>query len=243
VNTFATLAEIRRALSLLPEADRAAIVRWLENSNERIYGGYRIEEPRATYAERPPEYMTREEFLEFQERSPVAYEYVNGIIRAMSGPSVAHGLITQNIFLAITPLLRGGPCQAFCTGVQLNLTLGDDELVYEPDLYVSCDRSAWDEKWIPNPRFVVEVLSPSTQHIDRREKAVNYRRVPTLDEYVLAAQTRPELTIYRRAERWVPDIVSGPRGVAEFRSLDVSVPLTEIYERVFSGSMPPETGI
>jgi Uma2 family endonuclease len=243
VNTFVTLAEIRQALSLLSAADRAAIARWLENSTERIYGGYKVEEPRAVYAERPPTYMTREEFLEFQEQSPVADEYVNGIIRALSGPSVAHGLVTQNIFRAVDSHLRGSPCQSFCTGVRLNLTLGDDRIIYEPDLYVSCDRSAWDKKWIPNPRFVVEVLSPSSQHIDRREKSVNYRRVPTLDEYVLAAQTRPELTIYRRAEHWMPDIVSGMGGVAEFRSLGLSVPLSEIYERVFSGPMPSDAGI
>ena len=117
----------------------------------------------------------------------------------------------------------------------MSLTLGHDEIVYHPDLFVSCDQSAWDERWIPNPKFVVEVLSPSTQHLDRREKAANYRRVASLDEYVIASQKRPELTIHRRAEHWQPDVVVGPRAVAEFRSLGMSVPLADIYEGVFSG--------
>jgi Uma2 family endonuclease len=227
--------EIRHALARLSDAERRALIAWLQRPNELLYGADRVEEPQSAYATPLPEYMTREEFLDFQERSPIPYEYINGIIRQVSAPSVAHGLVTQNIFRVVDSHLRGGPCKPFCTGVQLSLTLGEDEIVYIPDLYVSCDRTAWDDRWIPNPKFVVEVLSPSTQHIDRREKAANYCRVPSLDEYVIAAQKRAELTIYRRAGQWSPEIVSGPRAVAEFRSLGLSVPLAEIYEDVFSG--------
>jgi Uma2 family endonuclease len=225
-------AEIHRALARLNEAERKDIIAWLERSNERVCGADRVEEPQAAYATPFVEYMSREEFLEFQEQTPILYEYVNGIIRAMSGPSVAHCIVTQNIFLALQSHLRGKLCQPFCTGLQLNLTLGDDEIVYHPDVLVSCDRSAWDTKWIPNPTFVAEVLSPSTQHIDRREKAVNYRRVVSLDEYAVASQRRPEITIYRRAEHWQPDVALGSRAVAEFRSLGLSVPLAEIYDGV-----------
>jgi Uma2 family endonuclease len=234
-------AEIRYALARLNDAERKEIIAWLERCTERLYGADRVEEPKAAYLAPFVDYMTREEFLEFQERSPISYEYVNGVIRAMSGPSVAHCLISQNIFLALQSHLRGKPCQPFCTGMQVNLTLGKDEIVYEPDVSVSCDRSAWDKKWIPNPKLVVEVLSPSTQHVDRREKAVNYRRVVSLDEYVMASQKRPELTILRRAEHWQPDVVIGPRAVAEFRSLDLSVPLADIYEGIFSGTTPSDT--
>jgi len=76
----------------------------------------------------------------------------------------------------------------------------------------------------------VEVLSPATEQIDRKEKAVNYRRAPSMEEYVIASQKRAELTIYRRAARWLPEIVSGMGAVAEFRSLGMSVPLSVIYE-------------
>jgi len=182
--------------------------------------------------------MTREEFLDFQEQNFTAYEYVNGIIRAMSGPSVAHCLITQNIHRVLDAHLRRGPCQSFCTGGEVNLTLGGDEIVYHPDVYVSCDRSVWDPRWIPNPKFIVEVLAPSTQQIDRREKAANYRRVESLDEYVVASQTRPEVTIYRRADYWRPDVAVGLRAVVEFRSFGLSVPLAEIYEGVVFAVAP-----
>ena len=236
-------ADIRRALGRLTDAERKEVIAWLERLGERVFGVDRVEEPQAAYAAPLPGYMTREEFLDFQERSFTMYEYINGIIRDMSGPSVAHCLITQNIHRALDTHLRGGPCQPFCTGGSVNLTLGNDEIVYHPDVYVSCDRSVWDKRWVPNPKLVVEVLSPSTQHLDRREKAANYRRVASLDEYVIASQKRPELTIHRRAEHWQPDVVMGARATVEFRSLGLSVPLAEIYEGVFSGPPPSDTEV
>ena len=239
-------AEIRYSLAQLNDVERKDIIAWLERFSERAHGFDRVEEPeepRSAYGapipEHPsPEYMTRDEFLDFQEQSFTPFEFVNGIIRPMSGPSVAHCLITQNIHRVLDTRLRGGPCQSFCTGGEINLTLGDDEIVYHPDVYVSCDRSVWDPRWIPNPKFVVEVLSPSTQDIDNREKAVNYRRVDSLDEYVIASQKRPEVTIYRRADRWRPEISMGLRAEAEFRSFGVSVSLAEIYEGVVFAATP-----
>lgn len=224
-----TLVEIRQALAQLPELDRSALLSWLQES---LRQGERVEETRPAYGPAEPAYMTPEEFLEFEEHSSVPHEYVNGVIRAMPGPSVAHGLITQNLFLAIKSRLAPGPCEAFCSGVSLKLYLGNDKIFYKPDLYVSCDRQAWGERWIPNPKLVVEVLSPATQHVDRREKAVNYRRVPSLEEYVLVSQKRAEMTVYRRAEHWFPDVVYGTQSVAELRSVGVSVPLGDIFDRV-----------
>jgi Uma2 family endonuclease len=254
-------AEIRYSLAQLSDVERKDIIAWLERFGERIhgFGMHGFESVEDSDGRRPasgvhftesvslessssrpanPEYMTREEFLDFQEQSFTPFEFVNGIIRPMSGPSVAHCLITQNIHRVLDARLRGGPCQSFCTGGEINLTLGDDEIVYHPDVYVSCDRSVWDPRWIPNPKFVVEVLSPSTQDIDSREKAVNYRRVDSLDEYVIASQRRPEVTIYRRADRWRPAVSVGLRAEAEFRSFGVSVSLAEIYEGVVFAETP-----
>jgi Uma2 family endonuclease len=225
--------EIRHLLTQLDEAARKEVIAWAESLDDRREGADRVEEPAPAYTATQQSYMTLEEFLNFQERSPLPYEYVNGIIRAMSGPSVAHEVICRNIFLAIAKRLRGKECQPFWGGVELKLDLGESKIAYLPDVFVSCDRSAWDKRWIPNPKFVVEVLSPSTQSIDRREKLVNYCRVPSLDEYVIAKQKSAELTIYRRSEDWQPDVVIGPRAVAEFRSLDMTIPLATLYESVF----------
>ena len=119
---------------------------------------------------------------------------------------------------------------------KLKVDAASDKDYYYPDIMVSCDTSGWRELWLLNPRLIVEVLSPSTQYIDRREKASTYRKVPSMEEYVIAAQNSWQLTIFRRTENWVAEIVSGPDAVAEFRSLGLSVPLAEIYRGVFPES-------
>jgi Uma2 family endonuclease len=225
--------EIRRLLARLSESEREAMITWLLRQ-----GTDRVEEARPAYRTPLPELMTREEFLNLEDRDSTRYEFVNGIIRLMSGPSVAHCRIVQNIYAALHAHLRGRPCVPFCTGGDVKLSPGMDEIVYKPDVFVSCDQSAWDEKWIPNPKFVVEVLSPSTEQIDRKEKAFNYRRVPSMEEYVIASQMRAELIIYRRVARWLPEIVTGMSAIAEFRSLGVSVPLSVIYEDALRELVP-----
>jgi len=224
--------DLLETVSRLKPAERQQLLLYIQRSGELspLPTGA-VEEPRPAYGALL-KYMTLDEFFEFQERTPITYEYINGIIRAMSGPSVAHCLITQNIFSVIRARLRGGPCEAFCTGGQLQLTFGKDEIIYHPDVYVSCDRKAWSEKSVVNPRFVVEVLSPSTQHIDRREKLVNYCRLISLQEYVIVSQRRAELEIYRRENNWRQDVIDAPGAVAEFRSLDVTVALADIYDGV-----------
>jgi len=74
------------------------------------------------------------------------------------------------------------------------------------------------------PEICVEVLSPSTERTDRREKAPNYRQIPTVEECVLVAQRTAEVTIYRRNERWAPMILRSLEETAEFRSIELSLP-------------------
>ena len=229
---MSTIAEAQHILRSLALKDREAIARWLDAYQE---------EPAVKYTEELP-YMTVEEYLKFEESSPTRHEYVNGYVHAMNGASMAHGLVANYLFQAISKRLGDGPCQIFTAGLKLMVdTVSEKEYLY-PDLMVSCDRAGWRDMWLHNPRFIVEVLSPSTQHIDRREKAATYRRMPSVEEYVIAAQSSWHLTILRRAENWVPEVVSGRDGVAEFRSLGVAVPLAEIYRRPFSESVADGSG-
>lgn len=82
------------------------------------------------------------------------------------------------------------------------------------------------------PTLIVEVLSPSTEMIDRREKKMNYLQVQTLEEYILVAQDCREVTIFRRATGWAGEIFTAPESLIEFRSVQQAMTLAEIYEDV-----------
>ena len=100
---------------------------------------------------------------------------------------------------------------------------------------VACGPHA-DIRFCTNPRLIVEVLSPSTERTDRREKASNYRQIPSLEEYVLVTQRKAEVTICRRSDHWAPLILSSLEDTVEFRSIELSLPLGQIYEGVLAHS-------
>jgi Uma2 family endonuclease len=83
--------------------------------------------------------------------------------------------------------------------------------------------------FVRSPRLIAEVISPATENIDRREKLMMYREIASLEEYVLVAQEKCEITIFRRREQWRPVIYNALEDLAEFRSIGLSLTLGQIY--------------
>lgn len=225
-----TVQEIERAIERLTLADREALEFWFrELSQEPL----RVAEPAAAYAAEPgARHMSADEYLELEAASLEKHEYVAGAIFALSGASKRHNMITLSLASAFRAHLRGGPCRAFIENVKVRLTVQESEIFYYPDVMVVCGAGDPDAHFVREPKLVVEVLSPSTATIDRREKALNYRHIASLEEYVLVAQHRPEVTLYRRADNWHCHAVTAPGAFVEFRSIALSLPLEQIYEDV-----------
>ncbi len=232
-----TIEEIQRAVGRLSAGDRETVMFWLQDllqhGEDEEDEEDRIGEPRSAYRLAPSTYLTLEEYDQLEEKSPVRHEYINGVPYAMSGASVAHNSAAGNLFAAFHAHLRGGPCRAFMADQQLHMRSDADEIIYYPDVMVACQRDHWTKNKVRNPKLIVEVLSPSTREIDRREKSLNYRRTASVEEYVIVAQDAHELAIHRRKEHWRREVVAGPDAVAEFRSIGLSLPLAQIYEGVF----------
>ena len=225
MNTF---ENIKYALKYLSADERDAIAKWLQvlaNTPDQSLG---VEEPHPAYAPVQP-FMTVDEYMELEEQSSFRHEYVNGVMYAMSGPTIAHVRITGELLVALKAHLRGSPCEPFASDAKLQIRSQTDEIVYYPDIVVACNRDEWGKNYVCNPKLVVEILSPSTEHIDRREKAMTYRRVASVEEYVLLEQDEHRVIVHRRAANWKPHTYVGPEAVAEFQSIGLSVPLTQIY--------------
>ena len=222
------LQEIQWAIGRLSSADRQKLAAWLHTDEDRIA------EPAVAYDRsmtRQP--ITVEEYLKLEETSTVRHEYVAGELFAMSGASRRHNRIAGNVFSALRTHLDGGPCHPYITDLKVGLSVGRDEFYYYPDVLVVCGAEDLASSIVRDPKLVLEVLSPSTQRVDRQEKAVNYRHIPSLDEYILVAQDRPEVTIYRREDNWLARILTDLEEVAEFRSLALSLRLERLYAGIF----------
>jgi Uma2 family endonuclease len=226
-----SISELKRALGSLSAADLESIADWLEvQVEEARYRTCHVREAQPDYISEEPLFMTWEEYLAFEEQSPYRHEYVNGTVFAMSGASLAHNRIAQELVVAFRTHLRGGPCEPFFLEAKLEIRAGRDRIMYYPDVMVSCKPEDRTDQSVRNPKLVVEILSKSTQHIDRREKAMTYQRVEAIEEYVLIAQNQPRVIVHRRAEGWQPMLCSGMDAQLEFRSIGLHMPLAQIYE-------------
>jgi Uma2 family endonuclease len=180
-----------------------------------------------------PVLISVEDYLRHEADGPVRHEYIGGRIHAMAGASERHNLIAGNLFAQFHAHLRGGPCRVYMADFKVRLEINREDLFYYPDVMVACQRTGVEEHYLRFPTLIVEVLSPSTESIDRREKLLNYPQIATLDEYVVVAQDRREVMVHRRAEYWAPHLLTAPESAAEFRSIKFSLPLSRIYEGVF----------
>lgn len=231
---MSALSEVKHAIQHLSREDRDALWNWLEDTSSDGSSGYRVEEARPQYAVSALRLMTEEEYLEFEDKSETRHEYINGAVYAMSGASLPHNQITFRLATGLSNRLRGGPCEVFLLDLKLKLELASDRIFYYPDVMVACRREEWSRNFIRKPTLVAEVLSPSTQHIDRREKLLNYFREDSIQEYVVLSQEERRAVIHRCGERWEPESVQGTGAVLELRSLGVSVPLAEVYDGVLA---------
>ena len=172
------------------------------------------------------------EYLAWEERQELRYEYVKGEVYAMTGGSVNHGRIGGNFYYLLRNHLRGTDCLALNSDVKVQIEKFRD-YVY-PDVSVTChpvDLQA--TKSIANPCVIIEVLSPSTEAYDRGNKFSNlYQNLSSLREYVLVSSEEMAICIYRQTDRGSWEIVIYRGG--ETVTLQ-SIGFTCLIEEVFEG--------
>lgn len=225
-----TLNEVKGLVLALHRMDRCALAEWL---SEEIGEKWHVEEPRFSYgaAAEVLSPLTLEEFLQFESGSAVYHEYVAGEIYAMTEVSQPHALIESNLMGEIAGHLKGKPCRVYSGKRSVQFKAHGHDIVYRPDLWVACghERDSKGE-FIDPPKLVVEVLSPSTERTDRREKALYYRELPTLEEIALVSQQAVRITLLRRSQGWIPVFLSERNERVEFESIGLSVRMARLFE-------------
>jgi Uma2 family endonuclease len=177
-------------------------------------------------------FLSVEDYLSGEEASEIRHEYIEGMVYAMAGTSDAHNLIALNFVAALHPHLRSGKCRVFASDVKVRLLLEDKHIFYYPDVMVVCDARDKNPFFKDFPKVIVEVLSESTERIDRGEKFWNYTQIETFEEYVLASQDKMEVTIFRRSQAWKPEVHRVPGQELHLASLNFKIPIQAIYEGV-----------
>lgn len=179
--------------------------------------------------------MTPAEYIQLEEQTGERYEYWNGEVFAMSGGTLPHNLIAAKLIRKIGSLIEGKGCEV--VGSDQKVVVLATGLETYPDLTVYCGQphlAGANSQALANPVVLAEVLSPSTEAYDRGDKAAHYRRIPTLQEYLLIAQDRVRVERYRRAGNndWLLSEFTALTDVIELTSLAIPLPVAALYENV-----------
>ncbi|OQW90658.1 MAG: hypothetical protein BWK79_19180, partial [Beggiatoa sp. IS2] len=142
--------------------------------------------------------------------------------------------IAINLLILLNQHLKNSPCQVFMSDVKVYVQKA--QAFYYPDLLVSCDQTDnAQEYYSVCPCLIVEVLSPSTQMIDKREKWLHYQQLESLQEYVLIEQETIHIQKYQRDHEgnwWIENHAQGT--MLSLHCIDAHFLVDDIYANVFS---------
>lgn len=190
----------------------------------------------AMYAKKLEEpYVTPEEYLQREREAETRSEYYDGRIVAMSGASWEHNLINSNIAGTLHALMKGKPC--YVTSNDLKVRAKKRNSYVYPDTAVICGKPQFESSSdgiALNPIVVVEVLSPSTQARDRREKRDIYQSLESLQAYLLVSQDSPRVALHTRQPdgSWRDVVVVGLESAVAIEPLECSLRMEDVYRNV-----------
>ncbi len=131
--------------------------------------------------------LTIEEYLAFEENSPIKHEYRDREVYAMAGTTDRHNTIALNLATLIRNHLRGTDCRVYFADIKAKIEA--KHCFYYPDLFVTCDeRDRETATYKSFPKLIIEVLSESTEGFDRGDKFNDYQTLASLEEYVGLAE-------------------------------------------------------
>lgn len=111
------------------------------------------------------------------------WQVIDGVAYDMTpAPSRRHQEITVEMVVQLGNFLRDRPCRVYVAPFDVRLPDGDEpdeevHTVVQPDISVVCDEKKLDERGCRGaPDFIIEILSPSTVHLDQEKKRELYER-------------------------------------------------------------------
>jgi Uma2 family endonuclease len=174
--------------------------------------------------------FSAQEYLAWEDKQIDKHEYVAGEVFARGDVLQNHVIVMGNLGAALHEHLLGKPCQTFVAGLKLNIKAMD--AFYYPDVMVTChetDKIA--ELYIEHPKLIIEILSDSTSAYDRGAKFAAYRKIDSLEEYILVDIERKGVESFcRQADgRWLLRDFAGEDSCV-FESVELTMTMARVFE-------------
>ena len=192
----------------------------------------------------PKTILTEDEYLAFERAAEERHIYVDGEVFAMAGASEEHNDISVNVVVSLSIQLGDGPCRVWDKDVKVRSgplpksPRRPAGLYSYPDIIVVCDEPKYldgHKDVLLNPSAIIEVLSDSTEGFDRGLKFARFQKYnPTLTDYILISQDRPQIDHYRREKdgSWKYKCYEGLKAIVKIESLKCRLKAADVYKRV-----------
>ncbi|GBF06452.1 hypothetical protein DAERI_090038 [Deinococcus aerius] len=184
--------------------------------------------------------MTEEEYLRTEPESPVKREFVDGYAYplhgrtlAQAGASSGHGEIALNIGAALLPQARRSNCRVYVADMRVSAENPTGRRVYYyPDVVGTCEPMELETTLSREPCLLVEVLSPSTGHVDRTDKLWAYTSLPSLQTYLIVDASKRFVRVIRRTADGWEETELRDEGTVPIPCLNTDLTLDDIYAGV-----------
>ncbi|MCI0537321.1 MAG: Uma2 family endonuclease [Verrucomicrobiales bacterium] len=190
--------------------------------------------------------LTEAEYLAIERAAPFKSEFFDGEMFAMAGGTPMHSLIGANLIAILRDKTAGRGCLTFTSDLRVKVEMTG--LNTYPDVSVVCDEMRFadsEEDTLVNPTLLAEVLSDATEGYDRGEKFEHYRRIGSLQAYLLVSQRKPRLELFLRGAEghWVLREAAGLEASLEIPPIGIALPLLEVFANVKFVIAPLRPGI
>ena len=170
--------------------------------------------------------MSLAEFLLWEERQDLRWEFDGFEPVAMTGGTFAHEVIGGNIRAALNRLLGGTSCRA--VGPTLKVEVAGR--IRYPDAFVVCTPVAPKANVVHDPVVVFEVLSESTARTDMVRKLGEYAETTSIQRYVILQQDFiGGLNLTRQGDRFVAEPLAED-SMLRMPELGIEVPVSDFYQ-------------
>jgi Uma2 family endonuclease len=104
---------------------------------------------------------------------------------------------------------------------------------FEADIAATCAANQPGRQAVSDPFLIGEILSPSSDRHDRRDKLPVYRQIETVHEILLIASDERYAELHRRSgAQWITEILRGGESMLRLVSVGIEVPISDLYEGI-----------
>ena len=179
-----------------------------------------------------PPRMSIEAFEAWAERQDGRYELVRGFPVMMNETTRNHSKITTNLVRCLLNVID--PDIYHVAIGDFGLETGKDT-VRLADVMVTPNEGSGKDRRTEEALLLIEILSPSTSHVDFGDKQREYLALSSLQAYLIVAQDKACAWLWVRGEDGFPakpEVIEDLEATLTIAALDITLTLQTIYRGV-----------